>query len=73
MVLVELPRDRAEIEIRDFGGLQMTPWRMSFTTENLQAQNGSYVIENEGETPYDLALSTAKIAASFRASPTVGL
>jgi hypothetical protein len=47
--------------IRDFGGLPLTPFALSFTTENLPLSSGTYVVETLGETPWDPTLSTARI------------
>ena len=47
--------------VRDYGGQLMDPFVLSFTTENLAGQSSTYVVENEGETPWDDALSTAEI------------
>lgn len=47
--------------IRDFGGSSLTALTVSFTTENRPEQEESYVVENEGETPYIGALSTADV------------
>ena len=38
--------------ITDFGGQFLTPYTFSFTTENLPAQNASYAMLVEGETPF---------------------
>ncbi len=38
----------------------MQPFVMAFTTENLPAQQGTYLVDNRGETPWDKALSTAR-------------
>jgi hypothetical protein len=48
-------------DVEDFGAQPLVPFVMSFTTENLPLQNGSYLVENEGETPWIQALSTARI------------
>lgn len=47
--------------VQDFGGVPMSPFVMAFTTENLPPQAGSYLVENQGETPWDNGLSTARI------------
>ncbi len=38
--------------ISDFGGSPLTPFVMSFTTENLPAQSAAYDLEVDGETPF---------------------
>ncbi|MDF1702713.1 MAG: Ig-like domain-containing protein [Planctomycetota bacterium] len=48
-------------EVEDFGGSPMQPFTMSFTTENLPLQDGTYLVDNRGETPWDTGLSTARI------------
>ena len=50
--------------IADFGGLPMQPFSMAFTTENLPIQNGTYLVDNQGETPWDEGLTTARIIES---------
>ncbi|MDJ0522166.1 MAG: Ig-like domain-containing protein [Planctomycetota bacterium] len=47
--------------VEDFGGNSLTPFTMSFTTENLPPQNSEYIVENEGETAYIDAVTTAEI------------
>jgi hypothetical protein len=47
--------------IKDFGGLPMTPFALSFTTENLPLSSGTYVVDTLGETPWDPSLTTARI------------
>ena len=47
--------------IQDYGNQLMTPYALSFTTENLAGADGTYHVRNEGETPWDDALSTAEI------------
>lgn len=48
-------------EITDYGTQLMVPYDLSFTTENLTGASSAYVVRNEGETPWDEALSTAEI------------
>ena len=52
---------RLTSEIEDFGGQPLTPFTMSFTTENQPEQTGEYVILAEGETPFQSDESTADI------------
>jgi hypothetical protein len=47
--------------IQDYGNQLMSPYSLSFTTQNLAGSSSSYVVRNEGETPWDDALSTAEI------------
>ena len=46
--------------IQDFGGLSMAPLTISFTTQNLPPQSGSYTMLVEGETPFSLEQSTGE-------------
>lgn len=55
LVVVELT-----FGVEDFGGTPMQPFVMAFTTENLPASPGTYVVANQGETPWDEGLSTAR-------------
>jgi hypothetical protein len=48
-------------EIKDFGGASMVPFTFAFTTENKVAQNGTRVIEWEGETPIIPPQTTADV------------
>lgn len=56
LLVVELTFD-----ISDFGGSPLVPFTMAFTTENLTAQSSSYEMENEGETPFLLGVTTADV------------
>ena len=56
LVVVELT-----FGVEDFGGTPMQPFVMAFTTENLPLQNGTYLVANQGETPWDEGLSTARL------------
>ncbi len=47
--------------IRDFGGSALPSTTISFTTENLPQADDAYIVENEGETPYIDAATTADI------------
>jgi len=47
--------------VTDFGGLPLTPYTASFTTENVAAQRSAYELATEGETPYLTDESTAEI------------
>ena len=47
--------------VTDFGGSPMAPVTIGFTTENLPTQSSVYLVENEGETPYQDDLTTAEI------------
>ncbi|MDJ0520809.1 MAG: Ig-like domain-containing protein [Planctomycetota bacterium] len=47
--------------LEDLGNQALTPYTISFTTENRPREEGSYLLENEGETEYDPALTTAKV------------
>lgn len=47
--------------VEDLGHQALTPYTMSFTTENRPREEGSYLVENEGETPYDEAFTTARV------------
>ncbi len=47
--------------INDFGGQPVAPMTVSYTTENLDASAGIYVIANDGETPYDTSFTTADV------------
>ena len=47
--------------IVDYGQQLMTPFTLSFTTQNLDGVDGSYHVLNEGETPWDTGISTADI------------
>ena len=47
--------------IQDFGGLPMTAYNASFTTENLDVQADQYVMEADGETPFDPELTTSDV------------
>jgi hypothetical protein len=46
--------------IQDFGGLSLTPFIFAFTTENRVTQNGTRVLEFDGDPPV-LDLSTAEV------------
>jgi len=48
-------------DIIDYGNQLMTPFACTFTTENLPGLSSTYVVENEGETPWDADLSSAEI------------
>jgi hypothetical protein len=52
---------RVSTGIRDLGGSLFGGLVASFTTENVPSQSDSYVVENEGETPYLAEASTADI------------
>ncbi|MDJ0974773.1 MAG: Ig-like domain-containing protein [Planctomycetota bacterium] len=52
---------RLAFGIEDFGGQPLSPYAMSFTTENTNAEAGTYTIEAEGETPFDSNNTTADI------------
>jgi len=56
-----LLRVRLTFNILDYGGQPLEPYVFSFTTENQTVQNGQYLVENEGETPYIDALTTADV------------
>ena len=47
--------------IVDYGQQLMTPFTLSFTTQNLDGVDSSYYVLNEGETPWNVGLSTADI------------
>ena len=47
LLVVQLTSD-----IQDFGGQPLAPFGMSFTTENLAGQSGTYEMRVEGETPF---------------------
>ncbi len=47
--------------IQDFGGLPLTAYNGSFTTENLPMQSNTYVMEADGETPFDEELTTSDV------------
>jgi hypothetical protein len=47
--------------IVDYGNQLMTPYTLSFTTQNLAGVESSYHVLNEGETPWNKSLSTAEI------------
>ncbi len=47
--------------IKDFGGNTLVPFTISFTTENLAVQNGTYDVKFEGETPILVNSSTADV------------
>jgi len=47
--------------MQDFGNQPLTPFTMAFTTSNLPLQNLTYDVETQGETPWDSALTTARI------------
>ena len=66
MVVVQLT-----FGIEDFGNQAMTPTTISFTTENLAPSNSAYTIENEGETEYDTAATTAAVNPDPRAPSRV--
>jgi hypothetical protein len=55
---------RVTFDVQDYGNQAMTPFSIFFTTENLPLQKSTYVVENEGETPWNDALSTADINTS---------
>lgn len=46
--------------VQDFAGQPIEPFVASFTTENQAPQQGQYVLENAGETPYSIS-STADV------------
>jgi len=50
--------------ITDFGNLPLTPRTFSFTTENLDAQSGQYLLGNDGETAYIDSATTADVNTS---------
>ena len=56
LLVVQLTSD-----IQDFGGQPLTPFSMSFTTENLPGQSGTYEMLVEGETPFLDNASTADV------------
>jgi hypothetical protein len=47
--------------IKDLGGSTLVPFTLTFTTENLAAQNGTYDVKFEGETPILVNQSTADV------------
>jgi hypothetical protein len=47
--------------IVDYGQQLMTPYQLSFTTQNLAGVDGTYTVRNEGETPWNPGLSTADV------------
>ena len=56
LIVLELTFD-----VLDFGGSPLTPFVLAFTTENLPPQSGTYVVENQGETPWDDSVTTARV------------
>jgi hypothetical protein len=52
---------RLSFAIEDFGGTPLSPFSMSFTTQNLDLTPGTRVIRFEGETPIDKAVTTADV------------
>lgn len=52
---------RLTFGIRDFGGTPLVPFALAFTTENLPPQSSTYVLENAGETPYDVGATSADV------------
>lgn len=52
---------RLSSDIQDYGGQPLSPFAMSFTTQNLPLQNSTYVMRVEGETEFDDANSTSDI------------
>ncbi|MDJ0975072.1 MAG: Ig-like domain-containing protein [Planctomycetota bacterium] len=56
LIVVELT-----FRVEDFGHQALAPYVISFTTENLQQQTSSYLVENEGETPYLAGVTTAHV------------
>ena len=63
---------QVSFEVSDFGGSPMTPFTLSFTTENQTAQNASYEMEVEGETPFIDNESTADINSARAPSRVQG-
>lgn len=47
--------------IEDLGGTPLTPFALSFTTENRDRSDGAYTIEVEGETPFLVSGTTADV------------
>lgn len=62
---------RMTFDVVDYGGLPAVPTVISFTTQNLSTQTGSYLIENKGETPYIDAQTTAAVDPDPRAPERV--
>ena len=47
--------------ILDFSGLPLTPYTLAFTTENTEGTQGQYVMDMNGETPFDPNGTTADV------------
>ncbi len=58
--------------ISDFGGQPLTPFTLSFTTQNLDGTPSSYVLANDGETPYSENDTTADVNTSRSRSVVQG-
>ncbi len=58
--------------VQDLGGNPLTPFTMAFTTENRPATLSTYVVENEGETPYQDDVTTAEVGAPRAPSKVQG-
>ncbi len=52
---------RVTSAVQDFGGSPLTPYTLSFTTENTDGLPGQYVMEVEGETPFSPDGTTADV------------
>ncbi len=52
---------QVSFNVSDFGGNPLTPFTMAFTTENRPATNSTYLLDNEGETPYRGDVTTAEV------------
>jgi len=58
--------------VQDLGGNSVTPFTMAFTTENRPATMSTYLVDNEGETPYQDDLTTAEVGAPRAPSKVQG-